>query len=149
MTSRSLAMKLNYFILLIFLAFFCTSTQCDEPVPTVRLYVANKCSEPIHVDIFGFDTNVSTSSENWPYHTSASYFCEIQPRKSNYVNIEIFDWRDPNEMLFRFVVLKQSTLDRYSGKIDELLEKNIHDSVFVYSLAELKAMNYRITYSED
>ena len=52
-------------------------------------------------------------------------------------------------MLFRFVVLKQSTLDRYSGKIDELLEKNIHDSVFVYSLAELKAMNYRITYSED
>lgn len=150
MINRNVAMKLKYFIALMIVAVVSSSTYCDEPVPTVRFHVKNKCNEAIHVDIYGYSTNASDPNfEDWPYITGSSSCCVVGPFKSNHVDVEMYDQQRDNERYYRFVVLKQSTLDRYSGKIDELLEKNIYDSVFVYSLAELKAMNYRITYSED
>ena len=134
----------NLFSILI-LAFICTSTTCEEPLPTQKIIIENSTKETMFARIYRLDTN----DDDWGYTVGAYFHIKIKPKESNSFVIDIIETKDQQTQFLRFFILKQSTLDRYSGKIDELLEKNIYDSVFVYSLAELKAMNYRITYSED
>ena len=140
---------IKQFMALCVTALVCTSTQCeDPPIEKQELRVRNTLTEIIFVNVC--QVEIPDNDFKVPYYRPDCVSCKISARSVN--SCEIVPYRvlvGDSDPFYRFVVLKQSTLDRYSGKIEEVLEKNIYDSVFVYSLAELKAMNYRITYSED
>ena len=52
--------------------------------------------------------------------------------------------KDYTEYLY-LMVFKKSTMDRYTK--EELVEQNIYDTLYTFSPAELKKMNFKITYT--
>lgn len=58
-----------------------------------------------------------------------------------------YDGKEEREHTYQFMIFKQSTLSNHT--IEEIIENDIYDKLYILTYDELEAMNFVITYTDE
>ncbi len=134
--------KLKIYAILGLLSMLFMATSCpeDDEFETANIIIENQSDELIYIaELRNSRDKYVLLNVNFAMHNNL--FSKIA---SNHMYDSFFILYNGHAM-YQLLIIKESTLNKFSK--EELISNNIYDKLYVLSDEELKAMNYKITYT--
>ena len=130
---------------LLILAMFFSSVYCQrDNFEYVEVYCTNKSDETIYVRNVIYRTQ---TSDTYDYSSIFSEFTKVIQVDSvlavDGIPVEDGKYTGSTDIL-KFIVLKESTMKKYSR--EEIINQRIHDGWYEFTYSELEAMDYTWVY---
>ncbi len=125
--------KLNSLSILLFILLLCTATQCEKE-EFIPVTFENQTSETLY-----FVNN--NGRENFEDLLKGGFSKLILPNETT----EVAHIPDPYEGAIIYYIFKESTLKRYTK--EEIVEQNIYDKKYEFTIQQLKAIDFKIIYT--
>lgn len=124
-------------------SFLFTSMVCSE-MDTIDIVIINNCDETIYYSQHLFDTQDTILTVRYIFHERPNeimngHMSGLPPKE---IKIGKYPMYDDNKQTWQMIVFKQSTLDKYTK--EELVEKNIYDTIFVFTYSQLDYIKSQI-----
>lgn len=131
----------NIFILIICCSsFLFTSMVCGNGMDLHDIVITNNSDETIYYNDGIYETlDTCLTSKDVLYEILEGHMCEQVAGEVQSGRIPIYD---DNKHTWQMIVFKQSTLDKYTK--EELAEKNIYDTIFVFTFTQLDDIKSQI-----
>lgn len=133
----------HIFMCIVYCGLILSFTQCTDH-DDAEIKFTNLTSEAIYVTKYVTDDDPDTMLATLFYIYDGDRLVEILPGET--VLLHIIQYPFYSEPARSYLVFTKNTLDNYS--VDQIVRNNIYDALYTYEFAELKALNFQLSYPQ-